>query len=64
MSVPDYFIRHINALNVPAPLLGEVMIMWASLSPDEWKNFDPRLERVVEFICKKDRCEEPAALMP
>jgi nitrogen regulatory protein PII-like uncharacterized protein len=58
MSAPDYFIRDINALNVPAPLLGEVMIMWASLSPDEWKNFDRRLERVVEIICKKDRSEE------
>ena len=62
MSVPDYFIRDINALNVPAPLLGDVMIMWASLPPDEWKNFDQRLERVVEFICKKDRSEESLML--
>lgn len=58
MSAPDHFIRDINALSVPAPLLGEVMIMWAGLPPDEWANFDRKLERVVEFIDKNDRSEK------
>lgn len=50
MSAPDAFMREINAQKVPAPLLGKVMHLWASLSRDEWRDFDRRLERVVEFV--------------
>lgn len=53
MTAPDEFIREINAQSVSASLLGEVMTMWASLPPDEWKDFDRRLERVVDFVGKK-----------
>jgi hypothetical protein len=62
MSAPDQFIRDINALKVPAALLGEVMIMWASLPPDEWKDFDRKLARVVEFVGEKGGNEESLML--
>jgi len=50
MSAPDEFIQEINAQNVPAPLLGRVMHLWASLPRDEWRDFDRKLERVVELV--------------
>jgi hypothetical protein len=62
MSAPDQFIRDINALNVPAALLGEVIIMWASLPPDEWKDFDRKLSRVVEFVGESGSKEESLML--
>lgn len=58
MPPPDQFIKDINALMVPASLLGEVMVMWASLPPADWKDFDRRLERVVDFVGKKSGHEE------
>lgn len=53
----DQFMQDIKALKVSSEILGQVMIMWASLSPDEWKDFDRRLQRVVEFVGEKDRGE-------
>jgi hypothetical protein len=53
MSAPDEFMQEINALKVPAPLLGKVMHLWASLPPDEWDYFDRKLERVVELVAKE-----------
>jgi len=50
MTVPDQFIQDINTQNISAALLGEVMIMWASLPPEEWKDFNRKLQRVVEFV--------------
>ena len=50
MSAPDEFMREINAQKVSAPLLGKVMHLWASLSRDEWRDFDRKLERVVELV--------------
>lgn len=57
MSPPDQFIRDINAQKVSAPLLGEVMTIWASLPADEWNDFNSRLQRVVDFIDKRGGCE-------
>jgi hypothetical protein len=53
VSPPDEFIREINAQNVSASLLGEVMVMWASLPRDEWQDFDRRLTHVVDFVAEK-----------
>jgi hypothetical protein len=50
MSAPDDFMREINAQEVSARLLGKVMHLWASLPRDEWRDFDRRLERVVELV--------------
>jgi hypothetical protein len=50
MSAPDEFIQEINAQKVPAPLLGKVMHLWASLPRDDWRDFDRKLERVVELV--------------
>ncbi len=50
MSPPDEFMREINAQKVSAPLLGKVMHLWASLPRDEWRDFDRKLERVVELV--------------
>ena len=50
MSAPDEFMQEINAQSVPAPLLGRVMHLWASLPRDEWRDFDRKLERVVELV--------------
>jgi hypothetical protein len=55
MTVPDQFMQDINAQSITAALLGEVMIMFASLSSDEWNDFDRRLQRVVDFVDEK-RC--------
>ena len=62
MSPPDAFIRDINAQKVSAALLGEVMTMWASLSPEEWEDFDRKLQRVVDFIDAKAGCENSPML--
>lgn len=59
MSAPDEFMREINAIQVPSSLLGEVMHLWASLSREEWSDFDRCLERVVEFI----GCDEGAPML-
>lgn len=53
MSAPADFMEEINAQQVPAPLLGKVMHLWASLPREEWCNFDLRLERVVELVGKE-----------
>lgn len=53
MSAPDEFMQEINAQKVSAALLGKVMHLWASLSRDEWNDFDRRLERVVDFVGKE-----------
>ena len=42
--------QEINAQKVSAPLLGKVMHLWASLPRDEWRDFDRKLERVVELV--------------
>ena len=62
MSNDDDFLHEINRLNVTPALLGEVMILWASLSPDEWSDFDRRLERVVQFVGAKLGGEDNAML--
>lgn len=62
MSPPDQFIREINAQQVSASLLGEVMTMWAALPADEWNDFDLKLQRVVDFVGKKDGCENSPML--
>lgn len=62
MSAPDQFIRAINAQKVTPPLLGEVMILWASLPSREWRDFDRRLERVVEFVGKKNGADDSPML--
>ena len=49
MSAPDAFMQEINAQKVSAPLLGKVMLLWASLPRDEWRGFDRRVEHVVEL---------------
>ena len=70
MSAPDHFIRNINALNVPASLLGEVMIVWASLPPEGVATTNQagmscpiRLRRNPHFTCNKSEtfssCEAP-----
>jgi len=50
MSAPDEFMQEINAQKVPAPLLGKVMHLWASLPRNEWCDFERRLERVVKLV--------------
>jgi hypothetical protein len=50
MPAPDEFMQQINAQKVSAPLLGKIMHLWASLPGDEWRDFDRRLERVVELV--------------
>ena len=50
MSAPDDFMKEINARKVSAPLLGKVMYLWASLPRDAWRDFDRKLERVVELV--------------
>lgn len=62
MPNADDFLREINRLNVTPAFLGEVMILWASLSPAEWSDFDRRLERVVEFVGAKMGGEDSAML--
>lgn len=62
LPVPDEFIREINAQKVSGSLLGEVMILWASLPPDEWQDFDRRLARVVDFVAEK-RVGDPMLAM-
>lgn len=54
MSDDDEFISEINALDVPPALLGEVMIMWAALSGEEWRDFDKKLERAVALVSRHD----------
>jgi hypothetical protein len=51
----------INAQTITAALLGEVMNMFASLSSDEWSDFDRRLQRVVDFVDEK-RCSDNSPL--
>jgi len=53
MSAQDDFMQEINAQSVPAPLLGRVMHLWASLPRDEWRDFDRKLERVVELVSRE-----------
>jgi hypothetical protein len=54
MSPFAKFKDDINAVNVSADLLGEVMVMWASLPPQEWSEFEVRVTRVIEFLTKKN----------
>lgn len=53
MSAPDGFMKEINAQQVSAPLLGKVMHMWASLPRAEWRDFDRKLERIVELVARE-----------
>ena len=53
MSASDAFMQEINAQKVSAPLLGKVMHLWASLPRDEWRDFDQKLERVVEMVARE-----------
>jgi hypothetical protein len=57
MSPPDTFLKEINAQKVSVPLLGKVMHLYASLPRDEWRDFDRKLERVVEFVEGEDGSE-------
>jgi hypothetical protein len=50
MSSDDDFLREINAIAVPASLLGEVTTLWASLPEEEWRDFDRRLGHVLAFV--------------
>lgn len=63
MSAPDEFIQEINAQRVSAPLLGKVMHLWASLPRNEWRDFDRRLERVVELVGKERGDDSPMLAM-
>ena len=58
MSAPDEFMQDINAQKLSASLLGKVMHLWASLPPDEWNDFDRKLERVVELVAREQGGEE------
>lgn len=62
MSPPDDFMQEINAQQVPAPLLGKVMHLWASLPREEWRDFDRRLERVVELVGREHGGDGTAVL--
>ena len=53
MSSPHEFIRDINAQKVPAALLGKVMHLWASIPREEWRDFDRKLEHVLELVSKE-----------
>src|SRR5262245_44183808 len=57
MSPPDAFMQEINAQRVSAALLGKVMHLWASLPRNEWRDFDRRLERVVELVEREHGAE-------
>jgi hypothetical protein len=50
----DDFLRDINAVTVPAPLLGEVTTLWAALPEAEWRDFDRRLEHVLNFVAERE----------
>jgi hypothetical protein len=52
MPAPDDFMQKINAQPVSASLLGKVMHLWASLPREEWRDFDRKLESVVELVAK------------
>ena len=54
MSSDEEFLREINVLDVPPALLGEVMIMWAALPAEVWRDFDKRLEHVLELVSRYD----------
>ncbi len=49
-SSDDDFLREINAIAVPPPLLGEVTTLWASLPEEEWRDFDRRLAHALAFV--------------
>lgn len=53
MSAPEECMQEINAQKVSALLLGKVMRLWASLPRDEWRDFDRKLERVVELVARE-----------
>lgn len=55
MSSDQEFMHEINALDVPPAWLGEVMIMWAALPAEVWRDFDKRLEHVLELVSRHDR---------
>jgi hypothetical protein len=57
MSPPDAFMQEVNAQKVSAPLLGKVMHLWASLPRGEWRDFDQKLERVVELVGREHGAE-------
>jgi hypothetical protein len=58
MSAPDEFMQDINAQKVSAPLLGKVMRLWAALPRGEWRDFERRLERVVELVGREHDVED------
>src|SRR4029077_5809906 len=62
MSAPDEFVHEINAQKVSATLLGKVMHLWASLSSNEWNDFDRKLERVVDLV-GKEHCGDGAPML-
>ncbi len=62
MSTLQEFKQEVNAAKVSADLLGEVMIMWAALPSEEWKDFDTKLTRVVEHITRKNKGKEDVFL--
>jgi muramidase (phage lysozyme) len=57
ISALDEFMLQINAEKVPPLLLGKVMHMWASLPPNEWQDFDRKLERVVALVAAEQNRE-------
>jgi hypothetical protein len=54
MSEFGKFQTDINATKVSADLLGEVMVMYASLPSEEWEDFDLKITRVIELLNKKN----------
>jgi hypothetical protein len=52
------FQTDINATKVSADLLGEVMLMYASLSSEEWEDFDLKIIRVIELLKGKNYGKE------
>lgn len=52
MSDDAEFIGQINGVRVSPQLLGEITVIWASLPPEVWDDFDLRLKHVVDHIAK------------
>ena len=62
MSAPDEFMQEINAQKVSPPLLGKVTHLWASMPRDEWRDFDRRLQRVVDLV-DKEHCGDGGPML-